>query len=169
MAERLNISAGHLSRLRNGISPFSSNHLQKLAEVCGMSIQEFHQALGVSASPAQRLKSARKAAGYRTVTEAAEAIGANPNTLSSHENGNRSFPVGTARVYAQAFNVHANWLLFGEDDEQSVLDKSAQIGPDSQKLKRAIHGAFAAVAAMGHPINAESISEAAARLYDLED
>ncbi|MBD8878623.1 helix-turn-helix domain-containing protein [Roseibium polysiphoniae] len=110
-----------------------------------------------------RLRQARINAGYRSAAAAADAIGVTLSTYTSHENGNRAYSSDTATCYAKGLGVSPNWLLFGEGAEHTA-DKI----DNSQKIKRAVYGAFAAVEAMGHPVNAENISEAAARLYDLE-
>jgi SOS-response transcriptional repressor LexA len=61
-----------------------------------------------------RLRLARKHAGYTTANDAAEAFGWNVNTYKSHENGKRGLHKMVDR-YAQAFNVKAGWLMNNED------------------------------------------------------
>ncbi|MEP0409283.1 MAG: hypothetical protein ABJO97_11470 [Roseibium sp.] len=85
------------------------------------------------------------------------------STYQAHENGNRNFDRRDAAQYGEVFKVSSIWLLSGEGNQHSANEIDS-----SQKIKRAVYGAFAAVEAMGHPINAENISEAAVRLYDLE-
>ncbi|NTF35536.1 LexA family transcriptional regulator [Agrobacterium rubi] len=60
-----------------------------------------------------RLEQARKAAGYQTAREAAEALGVAYPSYAAHENGQR----GLARVaerYAKFFKVSLDWLLTGK-------------------------------------------------------
>lgn len=65
--------------------------------------------------PKHRLQRAREAAGYGSPSEAAQAIRQiNKNTLISNENGNRAISKKMAQVYADAFDVSAGWLLYGE-------------------------------------------------------
>jgi hypothetical protein len=63
-------------------------------------------------TPAQRLKETRIAAGYRTATAAAEAMGVNPATYLGHENGSRGLARAMAR-YARFYKVSLNWLMTG--------------------------------------------------------
>ncbi|WP_336277125.1 XRE family transcriptional regulator [Bartonella sp. CB178] len=65
--------------------------------------------------PKDRLKIARKNAGYATPTAAARAISSlNVNTLTSHENGNRAISRQIAVHYGKIFNVDPGWILYGE-------------------------------------------------------
>jgi transcriptional regulator with XRE-family HTH domain len=43
LADRMGISAPHLSRLKTGKSPTTNIHVQKLAEICGVTEQEFYR------------------------------------------------------------------------------------------------------------------------------
>ena len=63
-------------------------------------------------TPAQRLKETRIAAGYRTATAAAKAMGVNQATYMGHENGSRGLPRAMAR-YARFYKVSLNWLMTG--------------------------------------------------------
>jgi DNA-binding XRE family transcriptional regulator len=63
--------------------------------------------------PAGRLRAARRLSGYRSRTEAADAIGIGRTTLSAHETGPNEFPHDTAVLSGRAFGVEADWLLTG--------------------------------------------------------
>src|SRR6185369_16868115 len=65
--------------------------------------------------PKDRLKAARKAAGYDTPSEAARAFPRliNKNTLISNENGNRPISRKAAEKYGRLFNVDPGWILYG--------------------------------------------------------
>jgi transcriptional regulator with XRE-family HTH domain len=63
--------------------------------------------------PAGRLRVARRLSGYRSVTEAAEAVGIGRSTLSAHETGQNEFPRDAAVLYGRAFGVEPDWLLTG--------------------------------------------------------
>jgi hypothetical protein len=63
--------------------------------------------------PAGRLRAARRLAGYRSVTDAASAMGANRTTFSAHEAGQNLFPRDAAIRYARALGVEAEWLISG--------------------------------------------------------
>lgn len=61
----------------------------------------------------QRLKEARKRAGFRTAKEAAESLGVAYPTYSQHENGTRGI-LREAELYARRFKVSLDWLLRGK-------------------------------------------------------
>ncbi|MTH95412.1 helix-turn-helix domain-containing protein [Roseibium sp. RKSG952] len=67
----------------------------------------------------ERLRTARKRAGFSSATSAAEAMSVNPTTYTSHENGHRDFDEDTAAKYARRFKVDVAWLVFGKGDEPS--------------------------------------------------
>jgi transcriptional regulator with XRE-family HTH domain len=60
-----------------------------------------------------RLRDARKAAGFATAQEAAQRFGWTYPTYSGHENGNRGIKPEARRAYARAFRVDASWLIEG--------------------------------------------------------
>jgi phage repressor protein C with HTH and peptisase S24 domain len=62
----------------------------------------------------ERLKSARKTAGFRTGAAAAEFLGVAAATYNAHENGHRGLTIRTAEAYAKAFDVRPAWLMTGE-------------------------------------------------------
>jgi transcriptional regulator with XRE-family HTH domain len=62
----------------------------------------------------ERLRWARKAAGYDTAADAARAFGWNEVTYTSHENGIRNPRPPTVQRYARALNVTFAWLQTGE-------------------------------------------------------
>lgn len=64
---------------------------------------------------ADRLARARKAAGYETQRDAAEALGVREPTYRSHENGGRGF-ARSVEKYARKFKVRVEWLLSGTGD-----------------------------------------------------
>lgn len=64
----------------------------------------------------ERLRRAREAAGHETARAAADAIGIPTATYTQHENGIRGLPAGKARLYAHAFAVTPEWLLYGRGE-----------------------------------------------------
>lgn len=64
--------------------------------------------------PHERLRQARREAGYPDAASAARAYGWVEPTYYSHENGIRGLRRDTAERYAKAFHVPAEWLLFGK-------------------------------------------------------
>lgn len=67
-------------------------------------------------TPHERLKEARKKAGFSSASEAANALGVSPGTYLGHENGNRAFDIEAAKKYSRRFKVTLTWLLTGEGE-----------------------------------------------------
>jgi hypothetical protein len=64
-------------------------------------------------TPGERLKWAREAAGYATAAEGAAQAGVKYYTYAQHENGIRGIPADRAALYAHAFGVEPQWILYG--------------------------------------------------------
>lgn len=65
-------------------------------------------------TPGERLKIARREAGFGSARSAAIAMDISVYTYSGHENGNRSISQAFANRYAHRFGVRAAWLMFGD-------------------------------------------------------
>ncbi len=78
----------------------------------------------IQMKPADRLRQARKAAGHRHATDAAEALGVNKVTYISHENGNRGIGPKAAQKYATAYRISTDWLLYGTGQTQEGTGSS---------------------------------------------
>lgn len=93
----------------------------------------------------ERLREARKKAGFSSAMAAAKKFGWPTSTYAAHENGQNEFSVDVAEKYARAFKVTASWLLTDEGDKVrrnvviveglvgagGVIDTSAEnTGPD---------------------------------------
>lgn len=81
---------------------------------------------------ADRLKEARRKAGYNGPTAVSEATGINVNSYKAHEYGRNGFGEATARIYAKAFNVSLEWLYFGNgsiDDDYTPLETTSVAAP----------------------------------------
>jgi transcriptional regulator with XRE-family HTH domain len=63
------------------------------------------------------LKAARLRTGYRSVIDAAIAIGVSENTLRAHESGKRKITKDQASIYSRAFHIETDTLL-GEFDDR---------------------------------------------------
>lgn len=74
----------------------------------------------------ERLRDARKAAGFATAADAARAHGWNPTAYRHHENGTAGFD-RVAERYARAFRVTPEWLVFGRGDAPE-LQEPQQLG-----------------------------------------
>lgn len=92
--------------------------------------------------PKDRLQAARLNAGFKSPSEAARVIKTiNQNTLISHENGNRALSRKAAVAYGEAFNVEPGWLLYGESNQDPVIEDkelARLISQASQETKDAI-------------------------------
>lgn len=62
----------------------------------------------------QRLREARKAAGYASAEKAARVMGISASTYRAHENGQNDISVTAAAKYASFFGVSASYLMAGE-------------------------------------------------------
>lgn len=65
-------------------------------------------------SMADRLRSAREQAGFRTATAAIEKFKWPSSAYRAHENGQNNFRADTAEKYAEAYGASAAWLLLGD-------------------------------------------------------
>lgn len=63
---------------------------------------------------ADRLRRARKDAGYRTASAAIENFKWPTSSYRAHENGQNNFSPETAQQYAEAYGANAAWLLLGD-------------------------------------------------------
>ncbi len=73
-----------------------------------------------------RLRAARKAAGFSSATEAAAALGQTIPSYTAHENGGRGLTADAAIRYARFFQVGLKWLLTGEG---GMRDDGAALAP----------------------------------------
>lgn len=87
--------------------------------------------------PSERLRQARKLAGFKTMREAAEAHGLDYPTYAGHENGHRGFSHQAVR-YATLFRVNLIWLMTGRGSPKSkspnnpIADLIEAIPPEKQ-------------------------------------
>lgn len=75
-------------------------------------------------SRSDRLRDARRDAGYSSVKSACDAFGFHYPTYAGHENGSRDFDFDTAERYARAYKVNVTWLMSGKDTPK---DEGAEI------------------------------------------
>ncbi len=64
-------------------------------------------------TPHERLRAARYGAGFETASDAAKRFGWRESTYRAHENAQNSIRDKHAKIYARAFRVSPEWLLFG--------------------------------------------------------
>lgn len=62
---------------------------------------------------ADRLRTARRLAGYETAQDAVDEFELEYGTYIHHENGTRSVSLETAARYAEMFDVNLTWLATG--------------------------------------------------------
>jgi transcriptional regulator with XRE-family HTH domain len=84
---------------------------------------------------ARRLVQAREAAGYKTATDAADAMGVQYGTYAGHENANRSISRAMLARYAKFYGVKADFLLYGSDDDAEDSVKPSTAVSEFPKLK----------------------------------
>ena len=84
-----------------------------------------------------RLRLARKKAGFDSASQAAKRFGWAVSTYIAHENGQNLYDADAAEIYAKAFNVGAEWLLLGidrgNDPLASARDELASFPPEVSK------------------------------------
>jgi SOS-response transcriptional repressor LexA len=91
---------------------------------------------------AQRLRDARREKGYGSAAAAAEAFGFTASTLTSHENGTRSFGVDEAKRYGRAFGKNPGWLLALDKVQPAELELKSTNLPIKELLQ--VKGSVAA-------------------------
>jgi SOS-response transcriptional repressor LexA len=87
---------------------------------------------------AERLREARKKAGYSSAAEAAQRFSWNEPAYRHHENGTRNFGLDAARKYGRAFRVKPGWLLGLENVDSGPPEEK----PDEERL--VVNGSVAA-------------------------
>lgn len=92
---------------------------------CKCLLHHFPNYLPVMGGASGRLKDARIKSGYHSAKAAAEAMGVSPATYIQHENGIRGYPADRADRYAKFFRVRPEWLLYGKQSG----DKVVELGP----------------------------------------
>jgi phage repressor protein C with HTH and peptisase S24 domain len=65
-------------------------------------------------TPFERLRQIRIDAGFAHASEAARKFGWSPVTFRAHESGQNGMRPDVAKVYARAFRVSPEWLLYGQ-------------------------------------------------------
>lgn len=95
-------------------------------------------------SIADRLKEARKAAGFKSAADAANALNVAYPTYAGHENGSRGLTTEALELYARRFKVSADWLLKGK-----TLPSSWAPEPIKERHQ--------SNAVIGEPINGSSV------------
>ena len=71
--------------------------------------------------PHERLKTARKEAGFKSAAKAAECLGVQVTTYRTHENGQNGIPPRKAALYAELFNKTPEWILYGKENTQDLV------------------------------------------------
>ena len=70
---------------------------------------------------ADRLREARKNAGYDNAQDACEAFGFKYSTYAGHENGSRGIRADSLQRYAKAYGVSVEWLMTGKSPVAKVM------------------------------------------------
>ena len=70
---------------------------------------------------AERLRAARKDAGFRSAAEAANQHGWTPPTYAAHENGTRGIKIEDIEKYAKAFRTDPCGIAFGVETRSQKI------------------------------------------------
>ncbi len=105
--------------------------------------------------PHERLREARQAAGFATAGEAAERFRWTTQTYRAHENGSRGFRPTAAKIYARAFKVSPQWLLYGTGDRTLQVPLVAEVGAGAEVLPINDHAEGGAVEYVDPPPEAD--------------
>lgn len=87
-------------------------------------------------SMGDRLREARKTAGFTSTEAAAKAVRVPSSTYRAHENGQNNFGPDEALRYGKVFGVDPNFLLFGTEPKftDSAVTYSAFAGESAEKI-----------------------------------
>ncbi|WP_331326497.1 LexA family transcriptional regulator [Methylobacterium fujisawaense] len=96
-----------------------------------ISVDGLLQGCGMAETMNERLRQARKAAGFSSARSAALRFKWGESTYGAHENGQNDFDEEKAKIYGQAFKVRPAWLLFGEGGTEPDPESS---GPTTVPL-----------------------------------
>ena len=86
-------------------------------------------------TPGERLKIARREAGFGSARSAAIAMDISVYTYSGHENGNRSISQAFANRYAHRFGVRAAWLMFGDGSPHPDVGDRRTVSADGSEAE----------------------------------
>ena len=114
---------------------------------------------------AARLKLARKAAGFKTASEASRRFGWNLNTYAGHEHGTRGITTRSAPVYAAAFGVRVEWLLLGHGEPRTadaVFAENVHLRIENAALRAGIAEATSLLESIRETIDTMTMKEASA-------
>ncbi len=76
----------------------------------------------------ERLKWARKEAGYESAADAARALGVIPQNVRDHEADRRGVSPDHAKAYGRLYGVSRDWLLFGgPTPKRAAPDRECEI------------------------------------------
>lgn len=76
-----------------------------------------------------RLKDARKKAGYKSASEAARHFGWKDSTYRHHENGTRGIKPDEMKRYSSAYRVPMDWLVLGKKPGSAIIPVIGDVGP----------------------------------------
>lgn len=113
-------------------------------------------------TPHERLREARKAAGYTSTAAFAQAFDLVEGTVRSHENGNRGLRPPAAALYARLLNVSAAWLLTGDGEPTAALIP----GPVDRALLRDVLGALLPIVAPKCHFDPAHFADLASLVYE---
>ena len=111
----------------------------------------FQANFAVGMEPFERLREARRAAGFSGPTDAARRFHWKIETYKKHESGGRGITPRVAAIYGKAYRVNPSWILYGDGPAPVREDLSGQLDPvllaRSVAVSRRLLGPYPATAA----------------------
>lgn len=136
------------------------------ARVALYEAREDHVAKRLMIDPAEqafiRLRTARRLAGYWSMTEAATIFGLKRTTLAAHESGQNRISPRMANLYGEAFGVQPDWLRLGQPPSgyppeiDRILDRLGRMQDDSESSARRNYPAWTSKRSSRSPDISES-------------
>jgi phage repressor protein C with HTH and peptisase S24 domain len=109
------IAAKRIDNVRNGMhSPF--DNIQRVSVSNIIRVRKRGKVRRMN-TKADRLRHARKDAGFKSTSAAAERLGVKGSTYRAHENGQNDYDSEHAELYGRVFGVSPEYLLFGRSDK----------------------------------------------------
>lgn len=102
---------------------------------------------------ADRLRKARKNAGFRSAAEAAQALNVPYPTYAGHENGSRGITTEALELYARRYKVTADWLMTGKMQNGQFLQEVPPVSIPTGKKETEKPNAT-----IGSPVEGEGIA-----------
>lgn len=81
----------------------------------------------------ERLKSARLKNG-KSQKELGDLLQLSQNTISQIENNKSSITIESLILICNEYNISADWILFGKDSEDKIINKYRSLNPEEKVI-----------------------------------